>query len=219
MHGNAWMESGKVDSREVCGCFATDGCVKACHKVRQKYTLCKLSRLLFKHRECQPTQPEAQTKCHSNTHIHAEQQHCARLYRSLVFMLPYVFRLHGFFVLSKLNTQAIIHDAHREPVQQQGGCHLASGSVRMQGCCWAGWRWANFHHIFFFLKGEHSYWNDYDKDYKVVQWLSLSLHGKKAECWIHILEAFQCVAFSPCVWDCSSATTVQVCVYEGNWKS
>lgn len=48
-----------------------------------------------------------------------------RLCGSFVFILPYVFRLHGFFVLSKLNTQVIIHLAHRESVQQQGGCKVA----------------------------------------------------------------------------------------------
>lgn len=39
MHGNAWMESGRVDSREVCGCFAADGCVKACHTKPSRSTL------------------------------------------------------------------------------------------------------------------------------------------------------------------------------------
>lgn len=33
------MESGRVDSREVSGCFATDGCVKACHTKAGRSTL------------------------------------------------------------------------------------------------------------------------------------------------------------------------------------
>lgn len=59
----------------------------------------------------------------SRSHTHVShtllRPWCARLYGSFVFILPYVFRLHSFFVLSKLNTQAIIHDASVEPVQQQ----------------------------------------------------------------------------------------------------
>lgn len=77
-------------------------------------------------------------------------------------MLPYVFRLHGFFVSSKLNTQAIIHDARREPVQEQGGCRLPSRSVRVQGCCCrAGWRWADVRHHKHFLTSEQNCCNDY----------------------------------------------------------
>lgn len=68
---------------------------------------------------------------HTHT-VHAQhnpaegpQSWCVRLYGFFVFILPYVFRLHGFFVLSKLNTQAIIH------VCQQGAC------VQRQGDWWA----------------------------------------------------------------------------------
>lgn len=57
----------------------------------------------------------------SQSHTHSPQPQCVKLHGSFVFILPYVFRLHGFFVLSKLNTQAIIHDASSEPVQQRGG--------------------------------------------------------------------------------------------------
>lgn len=55
---------------------------------------------------------------------HTQSTHTwrVRLYGSFIFILPYVFRLHGFFVLSKLNTQAIIQDANSESVQQHRGC-------------------------------------------------------------------------------------------------
>lgn len=61
---------------------------------------------------------------HSHTLL---QPWCARLYGSFLFMLLYVFRLHGFFVLSKLNTQAIIRDASEEPVHQNEDHHDARG--------------------------------------------------------------------------------------------
>lgn len=61
---------------------------------------------------------------------------CARLYGSFLFMLPYVFRLYGFFVLSKLNTQAIIHDAIKEPVQQQEDCSDVRGVAAGFFRCW-----------------------------------------------------------------------------------
>lgn len=86
---------------------------------------------------------EAQPKCHRNTHTRSTQRRqpwCARLYGPFVFMLPYVFRLQGFFVLSKLNRQAIIHDASREPVEQRP---VGQGAV-MSGYCRTGRMLAGF---------------------------------------------------------------------------
>lgn len=147
MRGNAWMESGRVDSREVCGWFCCwwVRCVKACHtKPKQKYILCKLSGC-FLNTESASLPDQRRSRRHrqcpgSHTHVShtLSQPWCARLYGSFVFMLLYVFRLHGFFVLSKLNTRAIIHDASEEPVQQQKTAVMSAGLL--QGCsCWQYW--------------------------------------------------------------------------------
>lgn len=92
--------------------------------------------MLFKHRECQPTKPETEQEAQAVSRSHTLVSHtllrpwCARLYGSFLFMLPYVFRLYGFFVLSKLNIQAIIHDAIKEPVQQQEDCSDVRGVLQ-----------------------------------------------------------------------------------------
>lgn len=98
--------------------------------------------MLFKHRECQPTKPEMEQEAQAVSRSHTHVSHtllrpwCARLYSSFVFMLPYVFRLHGFFVLSKLNTQAIIHDASEKPVQQQEDYSDVRGVAAGLLKCW-----------------------------------------------------------------------------------
>lgn len=93
------------------------------HKAQQKYTLCKLSGSFLNTESAslpdQRWSRGAETRCHSPAH-NRPQPHCVRLHGSFVFILPYVFRLHSFFVLRKLNTQAIIHAASRASVQQHG---------------------------------------------------------------------------------------------------
>lgn len=133
------MESGRVDSREVCGCFAADGCVKACHTKPSRSTLSVNFPGCFLNTESAslPGQRHSQNVTATHTHrprahTHPRQRRCARLYGSFVFMLPYVFRLHGFFVLSKLNTQAIIHDARREACSAAG--EAAGQAAVMAGC-------------------------------------------------------------------------------------
>lgn len=81
---------------------------------------------------------EAQAVSRSHTHVSHTllRPWCARLYSSFVFMLPYVFRLHGFFVLSKLNTPAIIHDASEDPVQQQEDYSDVRGVAAGLLKCW-----------------------------------------------------------------------------------
>lgn len=130
------MESGRVDSREVCGCFAADGCVKACHTKPRRSTLSVNFPGCFLNTESASLPGQRHSQNVTATHAHRPRAHthtrrrCARLYGSFVFMLPYVFRLHGFFVLSKLNTQAIIHDARREACSATG--RLLVGQRRWQ---------------------------------------------------------------------------------------
>lgn len=101
------METEAQDSREVPCIFLPVASLRLSlsHKAQQKYSHCKLSGSFLNSADASRESQSSSSMSHTHTHT--------------VFILPYVFRLHGCFLFLWLNTHSIIHVAAGKPVLQR----------------------------------------------------------------------------------------------------